>query len=274
VTTTEPRHDHDLRCPELTNPGQHADPTRCTCRDEHGKTPRQPSSWADGAWVGFDTETTGVDTSTDRIVTATAIVHRPGRQQTVLSWLADPGVEIPEGAAAVHGITTEQAREHGRPAADVVAEIAAALAEHWSPASPLIGYNVGFDLSILDAELRRHHDRALPMAGPVVDPLVIDRKVDKWRRGSRKLVDVARHYGITLTAEDAHSADADALAAARVAWKIAHAYPDEVGLVALTDLHERQIGWHREWADGMGEYLVSKGKRDDVQREWPMRGAS
>ena len=42
-------------------------------------------------------------------------------------WLADPGVEIPLQASAVHGITTERARAEGRPAAEVVAEIVAAL---------------------------------------------------------------------------------------------------------------------------------------------------
>ncbi|GAA0897894.1 exonuclease domain-containing protein [Pseudonocardia zijingensis] len=270
MTTDAPRLDHDTRCTQWRS----NDPTRCNCRDEQGKTPRPPSTWADGPWVAFDTETTGVDTDNDRIVTATVIIWTPGHDLQVRSWLADPGVEIPDGAAAVHGITTEQAREHGRPAAEVVAEVTRILLEHWAAGCPLIGYNVGFDLSILAAELHRHHGTALPMTGPVVDPLVIDRKVDKYRRGSRKLVDVCRHYGVVLTDEDAHSADADALAAARLAWKIARAYPDEIGGVPLADLHTRQIGWHREWADGFGAYLASKGKPDDVQRDWPMRGAS
>jgi DNA polymerase-3 subunit epsilon len=270
TTIDTPRLDHHGQCTSWkTNQAED-----CDCRDEQGKSPRPPLTWADGPWVAFDTETTGVDVDNDRIVTATAIVHRPGKKLLVRSWLIDPGVEIPEGAAAIHGITTEHARGHGRPAADGVAEIAAVLQESWSNGSPLIGYNVGFDLSILAAELHRHHRFALRMPGPVVDPLVIDRKVDKYRRGSRKLVDVCRHYGIKLTDEDAHSADADALAAARLAWKIARAYPEQIGSAALTDLHTLQIGWHREWADGFGAYLTRQGKPDDVQRDWPMRGAS
>lgn len=263
MTTTE----HDLRCPELTSPGMFADPARCTCRDEAGHTPE----WADGPWIAFDTETTGVDTSVDRIVTATVIVRHAGRKPEVTSWLADPGVDIPEGAAKVHGISTEHARANGRPIADVVTEIAAALLVHWGPDFPLIGYNVGFDVSILDSELARHTSSRLPMQGPIVDPLVIDRAVDKYRKGSRKLIDVCRFYGINLTDEDAHSADADALAAARLAWKIAKRYPEKVGTVPLADLHAAQIDWHLEWANHLGEYLQKQGKPDDVQREWPLR---
>lgn len=266
---SEPQLQHDPRCAHW----RHEDPATCSCRDEAGHA--RAESWADGPWAAFDTETTGVDVLNDRIVTATLILHEPGRDKRVLNWLADPGVEIPAGAEAVHGISTEKARAEGRPAPDVISEIATALIENWTPRRPLIGYNVGFDLSILAAELRRHHNLDLPTEGlPVVDPIVIDRKVDKWRKGSRKLIDVARHYGIVLTAEDAHSAEADALAAARVAWKIAKAYPAEVGNVALAELHSRQVGWHRDWAEGFGAYLASKGKTDDVQREWPMRGTA
>mgnify|MGYP002652042991 CR=1 FL=1 len=64
--------------------------------------------------IGFDTETTGTNVERDRIVTV-ALVHSvgPGREnETVATWLIDPGVEIPEPAQRVHGISTEHAREH------------------------------------------------------------------------------------------------------------------------------------------------------------------
>ena len=80
------------------------------------------SAWSQLPWLGFDTETTGVNVTSDRLVTA-ALVLRPGGatpqgSDTVRTWLADPGVSIPDGAAAVHGITTEYAREHGAPGDD------------------------------------------------------------------------------------------------------------------------------------------------------------
>ena len=79
--------------------------------------------WSDTLAV-FDTETTGLDTRYARIVTCfLGIIGPDGEVQESHSWLADPGVEIPEQAAAVHGVTTEMAREQGRNAAEVVAEI-------------------------------------------------------------------------------------------------------------------------------------------------------
>lgn len=76
----------------------------------------------------FDLETTGVDVETDRVVTAhVGVLDAQGRQVAARSWLTDPGIPIPEGATAVHGISTERARREGRPPHEVVAEVVAAL---------------------------------------------------------------------------------------------------------------------------------------------------
>ena len=81
----------------------------------------------------FDLETTGIDVATSRIVSAhVGLLNADGELVEQRSWLADPGVEIPAGAAAVHGITTERARAEGRPAAEVVGEILAALSDLFS----------------------------------------------------------------------------------------------------------------------------------------------
>lgn len=77
-------------------------------------------SWYDRLGV-FDLETTGIETETSRIVSAyVGVVDAFGAPKGV-SWLADPGVEIPAQASAVHGITTERARAEGRDAAEVAA---------------------------------------------------------------------------------------------------------------------------------------------------------
>ena len=81
--------------------------------------------WHRGPLASYDCETTGTVVGTDRIVSA-ALIHPNGN---VTRWLSDvDGVEIPEAATAVHGITTEHARAHGRPAKEVVEEITGWLA--------------------------------------------------------------------------------------------------------------------------------------------------
>lgn len=220
------------------------------------------SSWVDGALIGFDTETTGVDTETARIVTATVIVVEPGRPPVTHSWLVDPGVEIPVEASDVHGVTTEHARAHGRAPVDALTEISALLDRWWTPLGPpLVAYNAAYDLTLFDRERVRHGLGALDMTDRrVVDPLVIDRAVDRYRKGGRKLTQVCEHYRVEL-GDAAHSSDADTLATLRVAYRIAKRYPREVGSVALDALHAVQARWHAAWCRNMSQFLDGEAGR-------------
>ncbi|WP_284328486.1 exonuclease domain-containing protein [Demequina litorisediminis] len=110
-------------------------------------------TWLDETMVGFDTETTGVSTAHDRIVTA-AILTRTGGETTARTWLIDPGVEIPARATEVHGITTAHARKHGVQPSTALEEIASILAAAMGAGFPLVAFNAQFDLSILESEAR------------------------------------------------------------------------------------------------------------------------
>lgn len=271
MTTTDPVTEHDARCPEITEPQLAPDPDRCTCRDQDGKTPRRPGpSWADGPMCGFDLETTAADPFEARIVTASIVRVRPGVGATTLNWLSDvDGQEIPAEAANVHGISTEKARAEGRPHADVVAEIGQTLALEWAAGIPVVIFNASYDLTV---QAEEHKRLGIPFAvgGPVIDPLVLDRGLDRFRKGKRTLGVACSHYGVDLSEADAHSSDADSLAACRVAWKIARRYP-VVGEMSLDALMKWQAEKHRAWANGFGAYLRKNGKTDDVSRAWPMR---
>jgi DNA polymerase III subunit epsilon len=227
-------------------------------------------SWHKGPLASFDTETSGVDTTTARIVTAALI--RPDGQ--TLEWLSDlDGADIPEGAFKVHGISTEYAHAHGRPAKQVVEEIADAIAGELSTGrASLVVMNAPFDLPLLDAECARYGvatvaDRVGCME-PVIDPLVLDRRLDRYRKGKRTLEALAAHYGVQLT--DAHTARADAQAALDVARAIGERYP-EVRLPAHR-IHMHQVHWHAEWAGNFQDFLRRKGEATAViDGSWPLR---
>ncbi|WP_329330823.1 exonuclease domain-containing protein [Streptomyces sp. NBC_01454] len=235
-------------------------------------------TWHTEPLLGFDLETTGINVETARIVTAAAIDYKPGDSIDTLPdrsrlWLADPGVRIPAEATAVHGVTTEQARANGRPAAAVADEIADVLAAALSTGIPVVAMNARYDFTVLDRELRRHNLRTLQdriggevTPGPVVDPFVLDKQADKYRRGSRKLEALAAHYGVALAA--AHTADADALAAAEVAVAIAEKYPQLQ--VHPEQLHAWQVRWAAEQASGLQEYLRRTDSHAVVDSEWPL----
>ncbi len=227
-----------------------------------------------GQLAVFDLETTGVDVEAARIVSAcVAVLAADGSVVQRWDWLADPGVEIPEGAAAIHGITTARARADGRPAHVVVAEITQTLRVIFALSIPLVVYNAPYDLTLLDRECRRHQFDALEIISPVIDPLVIDKALDRYRKGKRTLVATAERYRVTL--DDAHDAGSDAIAAGRVAQALGAAYPDELD-VTLVDLHGRQEIWYAEQSASFQEYIRGV-KGDDTfvaDSAWPMRPAA
>ncbi len=229
-------------------------------------------SWHTGRLAAFDLETTGVDVEQDRIVTA-AIVIVGGNQLTEThQWLANPGIDIPEPAAAVHGITTEHAQQNGRPAREVVEQVSALLAEQAAAGIPIVAMNARYDLTLLDRELQRHGLASLAgQAGRdplVLDPLVLDKRADQYRKGKRTLTVMAAHYKVPL-GEDAHTAGADALAAARIVYVIAKRYPNMQDWT-LQHLHDSQIEWAADQAASLQEYFRKKDPSAVVEQEWPL----
>ncbi len=233
--------------------------------------------------AAYDCESTGVDVESDRIVTATVVRINPGEQPIVRNWLINPGVEIPRGAIDVHGVTNERARAEGIDPAEALEEIAEALAHVWRNGIPVIAYNACFDLTLLDRELRRYFpEPAGVYPGSVIDPLVLDKQVDRYRKGSRKLVDACKHYQVPIG--EAHTSDADALAAARVAWRIAQRYPD-VGGMPLAELQQAQTAWYAaqqisfkqylgrclDQAEDLDEQKKLRGRIDGISTAWPVK---
>lgn len=217
--------------------------------------------WHRSVFYAFDTETTGIDVWNDRIVTAT-IARIDGPNVETLTWLINPGIDIPQAATDVHGITTQHAQENGQNPAEAIREITAVL----SDAHPVVAFNASYDCTILTAEAERHGTRVDVPA--VIDPHVIDKHVDPRRRGKRTLTATCEHYGVKQT--DAHDATGDALAAARLAWTLTERHPDLLQ-VDPTELHQAQIGWRRDQAESLARYFVRQGRPDDVARDWPIQ---
>lgn len=232
-------------------------------------------TWHLGRLAGFDTETSGVDVENDRIVTA-SIVEVGGGLPPVppANWLSDvDGMEIPTAASDIHKVTTERARAEGRPAREVVEQLVAALSHLILAGTPLVIMNAPFDLTLLDREARRHGVQPLTdIVGDglhVIDPRVLDKHVDTFRQGKRTLADLCRLYGVRL--DGAHSADADATAACRVAWRLGPQYPGLAGL-DLPELHKAQTEWAAEQAASFQAHLRRKGETDAViDGSWPLR---
>ena len=213
--------------------------------------------------LAFDLETTSANPKEARIVTS-ALVRIDGRDVQKVEHLADPGIEIPEEATNVHGITTEKARAEGRPHEEVLKDTVAAIKAAWEDGLTLIVYNAAFDLTVL-----RSLTGDFTVTGPVYDPYVIDRVSDKWRKGKRTLGAVCEHYGVELG--NAHEATADALAAARVAWKQVRQHYPNLAQMEENELMEFQaVKWYEDRV-AFKKYLEGKGRdASDVSTAWPL----
>ena len=215
--------------------------------------------------LAFDLETTSATPKEARIVTS-ALVRIDGRDVQKVEHLADPGIEIPQEATNVHGITTEKARAEGRPHEEVLKDTVDAIKAAWEDGLTLIVYNAAFDLTVL-----RSLTGDFTVTGPVYDPYVIDRVSDKWRKGKRTLGAVCEHYGVELG--NAHEATADALAAARVAWKQVRQHYPNLAQMDENELMEFQaVKWYEDRV-AFKKYLEGKGRdASDVSTAWPLIG--
>ncbi|MEU0398442.1 3'-5' exonuclease [Streptomyces sp. NPDC006208] len=231
--------------------------------------------WFDGPLAAFDTETTGVDVEEDRIVSAAVVVQdTPGGRPRVTRWLVNPGVPVPPGATEVHGLTDDHLQRNGRWPAPVMEEIARSLAEHCAAARPLVVMNAPFDLTILDRELRRHRASSLgrylqnsPLC--VLDPRVLDKHLDRYRKGRRTLTDLCAHYEVVL--DGAHDAAADAAAALEVVRAVGRRFTSRLERLSPAELHTLQAVWHAAQARGLQAWFARSGTPEVVDPAWPLR---
>ena len=215
--------------------------------------------------VVIDTETTSPEPKEARVVTAFVGIWDSEEDRFVqyLDFLVNPGVDIPEEASAIHGISNEQASRGMDPVEFL--ELFHYVAHDWAE-YPHVLYNAPYDLSVLNAELERYGYTTFDWTKrQIIDPLVLERHFNKYKKGKKRLMDVAEQRGITLDESRLHSADYDAEVTARIAvQQIA-----EWGLPT----NDEQAEWHLEWAESFQEYMrrVKNDPELVIDTAWPTR---
>lgn len=233
-----------------------------------GCTPKPPprgdhAGWHHLALASLDFETTGIDPSTDRILSYALL----GDRGVDVCGLINPGVEIPPASAAVHGLTAESLE--GAPAPSVaIAELVAWVQDLIDRGVGLVVFNAAYDLTMLRAEAERWG-----IAQPdwqrllVVDPYIVDWGIERGGLGPRRLTDVAAYYSVGL--DNAHDATADARAAREIAYEIGRRHPAVAGC-SLAELQSHQREWFAGRADDWNEYAQRVGRSLDDPRGWPL----
>lgn len=243
------------------------------------------STWTDIPHCGFDTETTGRDPRSARLITCSIVIREPHTEPKKHYWLADPGVEIPPETTAIHGISTQQAREEGRDIVEVLTEISDFLFSFLSQGYPVVAYNAGYDLTLLESELARHNlptlrERLGKDIAPVIDPYFLDRWGDQYRKasGKRKLIDLVELYGCA-SADNFHNAEDDVLATLRLLDAMAEnerltreiernrRVRGGLGAMSFDDLHKAAADAHHSLLMFLREVMPNRVTESDT---WPI----
>ena len=151
------------------------------------------------AFIAFDTETTGLDPSSGRIVEIGAVKFDLRGIAARYNVLINPEMPMPEEAGKVNGITDEMLKD--------TTFIAAVFPDflYFIGTGVLFAHNAPFDINYVNTELKRIGKP--PLTNKVVDTRIFAKEVFPGL-SSYALQDLAVQFGIT--ALEAHRAEDDA----------------------------------------------------------------
>lgn len=199
--------------------------------------------------VAFDLETTGLDPRNDRIVEICCVKLEPGGQRTTRTRRLNPTIPISAEASAVHGIYQRDIAHQ-----PTFTHIAKSL-QQFLRGCDLTGFNLThFDYPMLRAEFQRA-DMEFPDAADEVR--VVDSRRIYVAQEPRNLASALQLYcGRQL--ENAHSAEADALAAVDILLAQVDRYEDIP--CDITGLDEFCHPGRADWIDSEGRLVRQNGE--------------
>ena len=192
--------------------------------------------------IFFDLETTGVDTSRDRIVEISMIKVGVDGSKQIKTRRINPEMPIPAEATAVHGITDEDVKDE-----PTFKQIAKSLAQ-FIEGCDFGGFNSNrFDLPVLVEEFMR--------AGVDVDfkrRSYVDVQNIFHKKEQRTLVAAYKFY-CDKDLENAHSAEADTMAT----YEVLEAQIERYGDIGNTIEELAAFSTHNETVDFAGRIALN-----------------
>lgn len=224
--------------------------------------------------ISVDAETSGVNPFKDRLVTLSAVTLNPLMEKVEShNWLINSGVTLDESNIAIHGITNEKILAEGVEPVATLWEFATIMEKAISDDHFLVVFNAPFDITLLIQEFKRHdvpwNDEWIHK---LVDPPVIDKGFDMYRKGSRTLVDMAKHYGFDDDDSQAHTSEWDAYMSGKLAYAIGRKFDNKANMSNFEGLNKWQANQKRNQA--LSYFNYAKDKKNEVffvSTGWPYR---
>lgn len=171
--------------------------------------------------IVFDCETTGIDFTRDQVIEL-CVQHGLDDAAHSQTWRIKPAVAIHPAAQAVHGITMAELAE-----CPPFGALADEIARVFACADVIVGYNLSFDVDMLQAEYARLGKPPLDLSGKqIVDAFRL------WQQCEPRSLQHAHRRFVGDEFAAAHSASADVAATGRVL----------VGMLRHFNLHEQEWG--------------------------------
>jgi DNA polymerase-3 subunit epsilon len=215
--------------------------------------------------VVLDVESTGKEKATDQIIEICLRFGLGGSEVPSRVWRIRPSIPIHPEATGVHGITMEDVANE-KSFGDLIDEFLPLIVG----ADVIVGYNVAFDLDMLQAELARVPRPPLDFKGKlVVDVLRL------WHHVEPRTLVAAHQKFCGTELVDAHQAEADVAATARVLEAMLATFglagkpwPE---IAAISDPFSNRSTWlgpsnHIQW-DASGAVVFGFGKYKGQQVE-------
>ena len=159
-------------------------------------------------FVAIDVETTGLNSSTDKIIEVSAVRFVDGVQKEVLSHLLDPGKLIPPFIEDLTGITNQMIK--GKPFfSDVVDEFSDFIGN-----SPVVGHNVKFDIDFISS----HSNRKIDFIENKVCDTYLLSKIVLFLNNEFNLESITEYYKLPLNG--VHRATEDSINAGKIFIKL------------------------------------------------------
>ena len=226
--------------------------------------------------IFFDLETTGINVAEDRIVEISYIKVYPNGKEESETIRVNPGIHIPEGATALHGITDADVAE-----APTFKEIAKHISKVFEGCD-LAGYNSDrFDIPLLAEEMIRADAKFDVSRRKMIDVQTIFHKMEQ-----RTLAAAYKFYcGKTL--ENAHSAGADTRATYEVLQAQLDRYPElpnDVAALSEFSSFNRNVDFAGKmvydengcevfnFGKYKGKKVIDVFKKDPSYYDWMMKG--
>ncbi|NLD33967.1 MAG: PolC-type DNA polymerase III [Clostridiales bacterium] len=180
--------------------------------------------------VVLDFETTGLNTSQDRIIEIGAVKLQSGQVQDTFSMMVNPGFPLPPKITEITGIADHMLLD--APSAEqALPKLLEFIGE-----CPLAAHNASFDVAILNSEMARQGKK---QRFTQIDTLFFAQKLYPELKRFR-LNAVCKHLGVSL--KNAHRAVFDATATAQILAKMLEEAKSR-GAVNLNEIDEHVTGY-------------------------------